>query len=154
MTSPTSHLSPDFNLIKATQKWPGGVIHIPLTRGPENEHIQQMFHKQPILNGPGMDVVRPDGHQEYCDNNTLIQGLEKMAKSYNGEISGYFQSDLKKQLWNDGFRLVYIETRRTEAQAKDYQRFLGEGFIKTAQDNWPSLFRIRSLQSNHVKPVD
>ena len=34
------------------------------------------------------------------------------------------EADLE-QLWNDGFRLVYIETQRTQGEVDDFQRLLG-----------------------------
>ena len=118
-----SHLAIDQQLIQVTKKWPGGIIHIPIEGGPANEHIQQMFHGQPILNGPGADIVRPKGHKEYCKNNTIISGLEYMAQYEVESLPLYDPKDLK-QLWDDGFRIVYIDTRRARSSTSIFETFL------------------------------
>jgi hypothetical protein len=123
-STPTSHMGMDFTLLQATKEWPGGIVTIPIEKGAGNEHIQQMYHRQPILVGPGMDVVRPEGHKEYCEDNSLLRGLERMATEKMDSPPTYSQSDLR-QLWDDGFRLVYIETRRTKSASSLFQDFLG-----------------------------
>ncbi|MBM75916.1 MAG: hypothetical protein CMK59_10990 [Proteobacteria bacterium] len=124
LTTPHSHIAPDFHLLSATKRWPGGVITIPLEQGSDTAHIQQMFHNQPLLGGPGMDVVRPKEHKAYCDKNTLLQALEQLVQRNLNNTPGYKEADLE-QLWKDGFRLVYIETRRTQGDVEDFQNLLG-----------------------------
>ena len=72
-----------------------------------------------------MDVVRPKEHKAYCENNTLLQALEQLVQRNLNNTPGYKESDLE-QLWNDGFRLVYIETQRTQGEVEDFQKLLGE----------------------------
>ncbi|MEC7985291.1 MAG: hypothetical protein VX278_09010 [Myxococcota bacterium] len=119
----TSHMAIDQQLIRATKKWPGGIIHIPIAGGSGNEHIQQMFHKQPILNGPGADTVQPKEHKEYCEQNTILSALEYMAQYEVESIPLYDANDLE-ELWDDGFRLVYIDTRRAKSSKQIYETFL------------------------------
>ena len=109
----TSHMTPDSYLIAATKKWPGGIITIPLEEDSDTVHIQQMFHKQPILVGPGMDVVQPPEHEEYCAQNSFLQALEKMGRE-DIRYSPYYEPEDLEKLWNDGFRLLYIRTNRTK----------------------------------------
>ena len=71
-----------------------------------------------------MDVVRPAEHKTYCDNNTLLQALNQLVKRNLNNTPGYNEADLE-QLWNDGFRLVYIETQRTQGEVDDFRRLLG-----------------------------
>ena len=77
-----------------------------------------------ILREAGLVVVRPEGHKEYCEDNSLLRGLERMATEKMDSPPTYSQSDLR-QLWDDGFRLVYIETRRTKSASSLFQDFLG-----------------------------
>ena len=119
-----SRMSPDVYLVQAAQKWPGGIITVPMAENSDTIHIQQLYHKQPILVGPGMDAVRPDGHEEYCAENSFLQALELMAREKLTYTPSYEQEDLK-QLWEDGFRLVYIMTNRSKSSVDQFQRFLG-----------------------------
>ena len=106
-----------------TKTWQGGIIHVPLDHSEGNEHIQQMFHNQPILSGPGMDVVRSKEHKEYCSQNTLLDALNYMAKHNVRSIPLVKESDIR-QLYNDGFRLIYIDTRKSKSKRDAYLKLL------------------------------
>ena len=55
------------------EEYRGGMIDVPFSRS-ENTYIQQLFHKQPVLGGPGLNRVQPDAHVEYCMGNALLKG--------------------------------------------------------------------------------
>ena len=119
----TSHIAIDRDLIRYTQKYPGGIIHIPIESSGGGEHIQQMFHRQPILNGPGMDTIREQEHQEYCTNNSILQSMEYMTKFDISSTPLHEKEDLKR-LYDDGFRFFYIEKQRVQSTKEDFLRLL------------------------------
>ena len=122
--TPTSHLSINPILMQATKKWPGGIIHIPLIEGSDTAHIEQMYHKQPIMGGPGMDALISEEQEQYIEENSFLSALHTLSRSRVSTLPSYDMKDLKK-LHDDGFRLVYINTRRTQNAADTFQRFFG-----------------------------
>jgi hypothetical protein len=119
----TSHIAIDHALIRFTQTMPGGIIHIPIESSGGGEHIQQMFHKQPILNGPGIDVVRETEHKEYCENNSILNAMEYMS-TFDIVSTPLHNKDDLTQLYIDGFRFFYIEKKRVESTKDDFLRLL------------------------------
>ena len=119
----TSHIAIDRDLIRYTQKYPGGIIHIPIESSGGGEHIQQMFHKQPILNGPGIDIIREKEHLEYCTNNSILSAMEYMTKFDISSTPLHEKSDLNT-LYQDGFRFFYIEKQRVKSTKEDFLRLL------------------------------
>ena len=82
-----------------------------------------MFHKQPILNGPGMDIVREAEHKEYCENNSILNAMEYMTKFDISSTPLHEKSDVQK-LYDDGFRFFYIEKQRVKSTREDFLRLL------------------------------
>jgi hypothetical protein len=119
---PTSHIAPNSMLLEATKKWPGGIIHIPLREGSDYAHIEQMYHKQPIMGGPGMEKLISTEQISYIQNNSFLSALEQLVSSDAGNLPRYQSSDLEL-LRNDGFRLVYINTKKTKSSAQMFQQF-------------------------------
>ena len=126
--TPTSHLSINPILMQATNKWPGGIIHIPLIEGSDTAHIEQMYHNQPIMGGPGMDALISKEQEQYIKENSFLSALDTLSNSRVSTLPSYDMEDLQK-LHDDGFRLVYINTRRTQNVAEEFQRFFGTSGI-------------------------
>jgi hypothetical protein len=120
---PISSLQPDNDVLQMTNRYPGGLIHVPL-EGSGNAFVQQIFHGQPILSGPGIDTVRPKEHKEYCENNSLLRALELLAKESH-EYQPAFDEQDRQKLLDDGFRLIQIDLRQSRSSAEKYQLLLG-----------------------------
>jgi hypothetical protein len=125
---PISSLQADNDVFRMTEKYPGGLIHVPIEDS-GNAFVQQIFHGQPILSGPGFDTVRSIAHKEYCDNNSLLRALEILAAEKHS-LQPVFEEKDRQQLLDDGFRLVQIDLRQSKSRAESYQLLLGtEGLL-------------------------
>ena len=111
----------DGDLVLATQRTPGGVIDVPLERS-QNTYVQQIYHKQPILGGPGMNRVRPIGHEEYVNSSAFLRGLEALAV---GETPEEASEKSVQRLWNDGFRWIVVHTNLTRSSQSDFEQYIG-----------------------------
>ena len=124
LTIKTSNLAVDRDLLHFTKKMPGGIIHIPIEASGGDEHIQQLFHNQPIINGPGMDVIREKRHADYCQKNSILDAMEYMAK-YDVVSTPLHNKDDLSILYRDGFRFFYLDTRRVQSSKEDFLQLLG-----------------------------
>ena len=120
---PTSTLKADRDVLMVTEQLPGGIIHVPVEES-GNAFIQQMFHGQPILTGPGADTVRPKEHTEYCEANSLLRALELLAKE-NHPLQPAFSEEDRLQLVDDGFTWIQIDLRKSASPAEAYIDLLG-----------------------------
>jgi hypothetical protein len=111
----------DGDLIKATRNIPGGIIDVPLERS-QNTYVQQIYHQQPILGGPGMNRVRPKGHEEYVESSAYLRGLEKLAV---GEAPPTPPPTSIQNLWNDGFRWIVVHTQLVQSSPEDFEAYIG-----------------------------
>ena len=68
----------DETLLKATKKWDGGIIDVPLFKS-QQTYVQILYHKKPILGGPGLDSVRPQSHRQYVGRNSFLKMLFKAS---------------------------------------------------------------------------
>ena len=103
------------------QQFPGGMIDAPFSRS-ENTYIQQLFHKQPLLGGPGLNRVQPDAHKEYCSSNALLKSLEEMDQ--NGSTTHSFNSKDVEQLISDGFSVVVFDPQAKRFSAEKLEEHL------------------------------
>lgn len=106
--------------IDIARRFPGGMIDAPFSRS-ENTYIQQLFHKQPLLGGPGLNRVQPAAHKAYCDANPLLKGLEELDHFGKSEIT-FNNNDIQK-LIEDGFSVIVFDphARRFSADTlEDY----------------------------------
>jgi len=103
-----------------TELYPGGIIDVPLIAS-EKTYVQQQYHKQKIIGGPGQDSVRPQKHRRYYQQNKLLLALERLAEK--GTSLSFREEDLKK-LWNDGFRLLIVHTHLSKAKNQAYEELL------------------------------
>jgi len=111
----------DKSYLSYTKKYPGGLIDVPLIAS-EKTYVQQRYHKQKIIGGPGQDSVRPFSHRRYYQRNTLLKGLERLAE--HGKTRSVRELD-RKQLWNDGFRLVVVHMNLSKATQASYEELIG-----------------------------
>ena len=127
-TNPTtSTLKADRDVLLITEAIPGGIIHIPVEEA-GNAFIQQLFHKQPILTGPGADTVRPKEHVAYSEANSLLRALELLAKE-NHPLQPVFDENDRTQLQSDGFRWIQVDLRKSASPASAYVDLLGHGGV-------------------------
>ncbi len=125
----TSTLKADRDVLMVTETLPGGIIHIPVEEA-GNAFIQQMFHQQPILTGPGADTVRPKKHRAYCEANSLLRALELLAAE-NHPLEPVFAEEDREKLQRDGFRWVQVDLRRSASPASAYIDLLGhDGLLR------------------------
>ena len=117
----TSRHAVDQSYIKYSQKYPGGIIDVPLIAS-EKTYVQQRHHKQKIIGGPGQDSVRPHMHRLYYQRNSYLLALESMAEK--GKVRTIKEKD-KIKLWNDGFRLLVIHMNMSRATQEEYETLLG-----------------------------
>jgi len=92
-----------------TEQVPGGVIDVPLGTT-HMSFVRQIHHRQPILGGPGIHgtSTRPNGHQEYCDNNSMLIALDHAARD---QLFFPIRADDVQQLWDDGFRTILLRRK-------------------------------------------
>ena len=119
----TSTLKADRDVLMVTEALPGGIIHVPVEEA-GNAFIQQMFHQQPILTGPGADTVRPKEHLLYCQNNSLLRALELLAKEQH-PLQPVFEENDRQQLLDDGFRWIQVDLRKSASPVSSYTDLLG-----------------------------
>jgi len=125
-----SALKADRDVLMVTEVLPGGIIHVPVEEA-GNAFIQQMFHRQPILTGPGADTVRPKEHVEYCNNNSLLRALELLAKE-NHPLQPVFDETDRQKLIDDGFTWIQVDLRKSASPAEAYATLLGhQGLLRT-----------------------
>lgn len=108
--------------------FPGGMIDVPFSRS-ENTYIQQLFHKQALLGGPGLNRVQPEAHIEYCKQNGLLKVLEELDQV--GKTSNTFtQKDIQALIEDDFSVLVYDpQTKRISAQTLEDTLQISPNFI-------------------------
>lgn len=102
--------------------FPGGMIDVPFSRS-ENTYIQQLFHRQPLLGGPGLNRVQPPAHVEYCQQNGLLMSLEELDQY--GSTSKIFTTQDIKRLIEDGFSVLVYDPQTKRISATDLEAFLG-----------------------------
>ena len=117
----TSKHGIDYSYLQYTQLYPGGLIDVPLIAS-EKTYVQQRFHKQMIIGGPGQISVRPNSHRKYYQRNSVLQALESLAEK--GKTKSIKQEDMK-QLRDDGFRLIVVHLNMSKATTSDYETLLG-----------------------------
>lgn len=100
------------------EQFPGGMIDAPFSRS-ENTYIQQLFHKQPLLGGPGLNRVQPDAHKDYCNSNALLKSLQEMDQM--GKTTHPFQPKDVEQLIADGFSVVVFDPQSKRFSAEELE---------------------------------
>ena len=111
----------DETLLKATQKWDGGIIDVPLFKS-QQTYVQMIYHQKPILGGPGLDSVRPQSHRRYVGRNSFLRMVEGMAEK--GRTGSYKQKSLR-QLYEDGFRILAIHENVSKTKLDVYREMCG-----------------------------
>jgi len=76
----TFTLAPDRAYLEVAARWPGGIVDVP-RRESNWFYVQQIFHRQPLLGGPGVEgsLTRPAAHAAWCADNSLLVALETVA---------------------------------------------------------------------------
>jgi hypothetical protein len=116
----TSRHSKDRSYLQYTQQFPGGIIDVPLIAS-QKTYVQQRYHKQMIIGGPGQDSVRPQAHRRYYQKNTLLLALEGLAE--RGKGRSIREGDQQK-LWDDGFRLIVVHLDMSNSRQESYEELL------------------------------
>ncbi|MFT5685300.1 MAG: hypothetical protein ACI8RZ_006250 [Myxococcota bacterium] len=118
---------------------PGGIIDVPLEASNET-YFRQVFHRQPLLGGPGINgpFTRPQAHVDYCNNNTLLVALEALGQ---GQPMGEFAEEDLAQLWDDGFRVIVLHRDRMR-RVPDGTGLRAAGFEKLDADDGMVAYRL------------
>ena len=103
------------------EEYPGGMIDVPFSRS-ENTYIQQLFHKQPVLGGPGLNRVQPNAHVEYCNGNALLKGLEELEQM--GETTVKFSLDDITSLIADDFSVLIYDPQSRRISVEQLETHL------------------------------
>ena len=102
--------------------YPGGMIDVPLSRS-ENTYIQQLFHKQPLLGGPGLNRVQPDAHKKYCEQNPLLKGLIELEQQGHTDLQ--FTREDVEFLLKDGFTTILFDPKGPRPSKTTIEQFIG-----------------------------
>lgn len=126
---PTMDLEPEPIYMAAASRWPGGIIDVPL-RSSASTYIQQIFHRQRLLGGPGVDgfTTRSMDHVQYCAANPVLKALEALGEGV-GTPPEFALSDLDKLL-QDGFTVVMVNPS-SRAPYHQVAAFLGLPFVRS-----------------------
>ena len=119
----------DETLLKATKTWEGGIIDVPLFKS-QQTYVQMIYHKTPILGGPGLDSVRPQAHRRYVSRNSFLRTVEGMAEK--GSTRTYKETSLK-QLYDDGFGILAIHENLSRTKLDVYREMCGNDGIWDAR---------------------
>ena len=135
--------------MEVAHQFPGGMIDVPFSRS-ENTYIQQLFHKQPLLGGPGLNRVQPPEHVEYCNSNGLLSALEEMDKK--GQSHQSFTVEDIKTLIDDGFSVLIYDPQSKRIEAAYLEDFLDivPDYIHTRTGI--RVYTLQSLLNRHTAP--
>ena len=121
---------------------PGGMIDVPLSRS-ENTYIQQIFHKQPLLGGPGLNRVQPEAHKQYCENNSILRGLIELEQKGHTNVR-FDQNDIQ-QLIDDGFTTIIFDPKGPRPSQQLVEEFLGSIPQMTEERTGLSMYLLSDL---------
>lgn len=137
----SSFVVDDFRMSIAA-KHPGGMIDVPLSRS-ENTYIQQLFHKQPLLGGPGLNRVQPEAHKAYCEQNPLLQGLIELEQQ--GHTRLHFETQDVDQLLQDGFTTIVFDPKGPKPTRETVEAFIGISPQMTEERTGLSMYLLTDL---------
>ena len=118
-----SRFAPLSIYVDAAARWPGGIIDVPLEQS-NYDYVQQLYHHQPLLGGPGISGpwTRPAGHARFCADNGLLVALEQLAA---GKVPGDVTEQDRAALWDAGFRVVVVHAEASRTPLTGYAPLLG-----------------------------
>lgn len=137
----SSFVVDNFRMSVATAH-PGGMIDVPLSRS-ENTYIQQLFHKQPLLGGPGLNRVQPEAHKQYCENNSILRGLIELEQKGHTNVR-FDQNDIQ-QLIDDGFTTIIFDPKGPRPSQQLVEEFLGSIPQMTEERTGLSMYLLSDL---------
>ena len=111
----------------------GGLIEIPYIASYDT-YVQQIFHKRPILGGPGLHNVRPKAHQRFVARNALLTGLEQLA-SGESPTQSFSRRDIL-QLQKEGLRWVVVYPDMSRSTIEAYRAYLSCPSSLSTDDMW------------------
>ena len=135
--------------LEIAHRFPGGMIDVPFSRS-ENTYIQQLFHKQPLLGGPGLNRVQPAEHIEYCNSNGLLSALEEMDK--DGQTRRSFTTEDIQKLIDDGFSVLLYDPQSRRIGTEPLEEFLGIDSDYLHQRTGIRVYTLKSLLKRHSTP--
>ena len=113
-----------FQPSKALISLQGGLIEVPFEKTNES-YVQQLWHEEQIIGGPGIMMLRGKAHQRYFSNNKLLMSLEKMSQGEHQNIATFGKRDIL-QLRKDGFRYVVLYLNEIEGKPDRFKHHLGQ----------------------------
>lgn len=136
-------------LLEITQRYQGGIIDIPLSRS-ENNYVQQLFHHQPVLGGPGLNRVQPEAHLQYYQANSFFQALETWANT-SSKPTDWKNEDLE-QLISDGFSVILFDPHNSKMTTQELEYFLGTKGIEHKRTK-RTAFILKDIQKAQAVPL-
>ncbi|MCK6507681.1 hypothetical protein L6R53_30660 [Myxococcota bacterium] len=87
-------------------RWPGGIIDLPLERSNES-YVYQLVHGLPVMGGPGINGphTRPEAHRAWVEANSFLVALEAVAR---GEEAPEVRPEDRRAVYAAGFRTVVV----------------------------------------------
>ena len=101
----------------------GGMIDVPFSRS-ENTYIQQLFHKQPLLGGPGLNRVQPAAHVKYCQQNSLTYEPRRIGPAWI-HIQNIHRTRHSKALMEDDFSVLVYDPQSKRISISQLETLLG-----------------------------
>ena len=132
--------------VQISEDYPGGMIDVPFSRS-ENTYIQQLFHKQPVLGGPGLNRVQPQRHVDYCKSNSLLWSLEELEQVGTTHTM-YTKEDIVSLIEDNFSVLIYDpQSRRISVEQLEELLEIPPDFIH--ERTGIRVYTLSSLLSHH-----
>jgi hypothetical protein len=104
------------------KKYKGGFIDVPL-RASNEEYVQQLWHRQPILGGPAYGNLQSSAHKRYVVRNQFLQELESIHQSCSPFNTTIRKKDVL-QLYKDDFRWIILHLDYLRCPISDFEHYV------------------------------
>ena len=109
-------------LVKTARQAPGGFIEFPFDRG-NLTYVQNEFHQQQVLTGPGMMMIHPPESKRYIEENGVLSALNKVNEKGFNPRDRLPPLDVL-ELQKDGFRHLVLYLDEINQPVRDFERLL------------------------------
>lgn len=111
-----------FTIQHPLKKLKGGLIDIPL-RASNEEYVQQLWHRQPILGGPAYGNLQSAAHKRYVSRNSILQELENIHQNCRPNNPQIHKRDLL-ELYKDDFRWIILHLDYLRCPIGDFEQYV------------------------------
>ena len=112
-----------FSVKAPLKRYKGGFIDVPF-RVSNEEYVQQLWHKQPILGGPGFGTIQSDAHKRYLQRNGILKNLDAIHQTCNIPPDRPNKRDLL-QLYKDQFRWIILHNDFLHCDINLFENYMG-----------------------------